>query len=215
MMRKNIVVFLLVCFMVLPIQSLALDDNSKNQFFDDRSDNPWYWSLEKLTDCVKKQPDHMFCFLLRGEVYQRRGDNIKALSDYTEAIRICDKAKKENKESELLKQGKGACGIHRETLDKHIREINGVNENVYTILELTKKIEQNPTYAMLYRDRACEYGRVGDKFNGLKDLNKALQLCEDGVASDGVICSNFIPLVKESIEAMQNKGVCWYPKASK
>lgn len=133
---RQILLYLLF-IMALPVLTFAFDDNS---------DNPWLWSIEKLTTQLKKEPDNIFLFDVRGTKYRDIGNKTQALNDFNAAISLCnDREKIPGKDAELAQQKKGSCFALKDSIQRATREIEGINETVYQILELTKKSNRTQT----------------------------------------------------------------------
>ena len=150
----------------------------------------WKDSITLFTDVVEKYPESSVGWNNRGLANSDLGKNKKAVSDYTEAIRL-------NRTSVFAYNNRGISYTNLKLFDKAISDFNfslqmspeflqgyynradaysKFNKIAEAILDYTKVIELRPTFADAYTQRGLLLAKSGKFEEALIDMNQAIEL---------------------------------------
>lgn len=119
----------------------------------------WEDSGKLWTDAIIKYPHHHQAYFLRGDFWAMKGDYEKAKFDYSQAIRMNERAYRAINNLGL---------IYMEE-----RELR------YAISEFGRAIEINPDFYKPYLNRGIAYMRIGMNERALEDMGRAAMLKPD------------------------------------
>ena len=178
-------------------------------------------AVEFLDDCIKKSPNFIEAYLMRGTLYSEKGGDFqKALNDFTKAIAI-DPNEPESYTTRGLLYVKSGGDINKALadfnktieLDANYASAYVNRANVYlkmselhkAISDCTKAIEISPDESMAYYNRGLAYVNIGEHAKALEDYNKVIQLAPENAeayANRGFIHSQ-LGNVQEAIRDLE------------
>jgi len=173
--------------LIVLIAVLSLTSFKRNQV--------WKNDLTLWEDVVRKSPHKARAHYNRGFAYFNRGNFIKAMSDFNEALAI-----RPDYEEALVNRGiinyeqgdlAGALSDYNKViqLDHSVAEAYYNRGDVYmkqndltgALSDYNKAIELNPNYAEAYTNRGSIYIKQGNFAQALSNYNKAIQIYPPGV----------------------------------
>jgi uncharacterized caspase-like protein len=128
-----------------PVNSDATHECSQQEDYERR--------FRACTELIRQNPKNALAYRYRGFAYAKRGDDNKAIADYTKAIEFDPNSVRayNNRGSVYRRQG----------------------DYIKALADYTKAIEINPNYAIAYRNRARVYETLGRNREAAADTRKA------------------------------------------
>ena len=113
-------------------------------------------AIEALSDAIKFDPDHVFAYTLRSEIYRMKDNFDLAINDYNRAIQL-------DPDDVSLYNNRGICYHNKNDYDHAIADFN-------------MAIKLKPNYVEAYNGRGLVYTDKGDFDHAIADFNTAIEL---------------------------------------
>jgi tetratricopeptide (TPR) repeat protein len=146
----------------------------------------WKDSISLWNNVLKNYPSLPIAYNNRGEVYLRRGDYDKAISDFNEALRIDP----DYETAYTLYENRGSAYLLKGDYERAIVDYN-------------RAVRIRPNYALAYHNRGTAYLNKGNIEEAIADFNKALEIdpeYAEAYFNKAIACEK-IGHLKEAIEA--------------